>query len=47
MEEINNKKLSERDILTKFTTPIIENAGWDKTTQARIDPVSFTIWEEL
>jgi len=28
----DKKKLSERDICTKFITPAIEAAGWDKTT---------------
>lgn len=29
----DKKKLSERDICTKFITPALENAGWDKMTQ--------------
>ena len=32
---MNNKKLSERDICTKFITPALEQAGWDITTQIR------------
>ncbi len=32
---MNKKKLSERDICTKFITPAIEQAGWDITTQIR------------
>ena len=27
---INKKALSERDICTKFITPAIDKAGWDK-----------------
>lgn len=38
---INKKSLSERDICTKFITPAIENAGWDKNTQL-LEEVSFT-----
>lgn len=34
-EAINKKKLSERDICTKFITPAIEQAGWDRLTQFR------------
>ncbi len=30
---ISKKKLSEQDIRTKFITPAIEKAGWDKITQ--------------
>ena len=30
---INKKTLSERDICTKFITPAIESAGWDRLTQ--------------
>lgn len=33
--------MSERDICTKFITPAIENAGWDRMTQYR-EEVSFT-----
>lgn len=29
----DKKKLSERDICTKFITPALESAGWDKMTQ--------------
>jgi len=32
---INKKKLSERDICTKYITPALELAGWDKQTQMR------------
>ena len=32
--------LSEQDICTKFITPAIEKAGWDKMTQLR-EQVSF------
>jgi type I restriction enzyme, R subunit len=38
---MNKKSLSERDICTKFITPAIEKAGWDKTTQL-LEEVSFT-----
>ncbi len=38
---IDKKSLSERDICTKFITPAIENAGWDKLTQF-LEEVSFT-----
>ena len=38
---INKKNLSERDICTKFITPAIEKAGWDKQTQM-LEEVSFT-----
>ncbi len=38
---INKKRLSERDICTKFITPAIEKAGWDKQTQF-LEEVSFT-----
>ncbi|KAA6314108.1 hypothetical protein EZS27_035224 [termite gut metagenome] len=38
---MNKKKLSERDICTKFITPAIERAGWDKYTQL-LEEVSFT-----
>jgi type I restriction enzyme R subunit len=37
----NKKTLSERDICTRFITPAIENAGWDKWTQM-LEEVSFT-----
>lgn len=37
----NKKKLSERDICTKFITPAIVRAGWDLHTQIR-EEVSFT-----
>lgn len=38
---MDKKSLSERDICTKFITPAIERAGWDKTTQF-LEEVSFT-----
>jgi len=37
----NKKQLSERDICTKFITPAIEKAGWDKHKQYK-EEVSFT-----
>lgn len=38
---MDKKKLSERDICSKFITPAITNAGWDLHTQIR-EEVSFT-----
>ena len=38
---MDKKSLSERDICTKFITPAIEKAGWDKQTQL-LEEVSFT-----
>lgn len=38
---IDKKTLSERDICTKFITPAIERAGWDKLTQL-FEEVTFT-----
>ncbi|MCP4707016.1 MAG: DEAD/DEAH box helicase family protein, partial [Planctomycetes bacterium] len=38
---MDKKKLSERDICTKFITPALEEAGWDKQTQMR-EEVSLT-----
>ena len=38
---MNKKELSERDICTKFITPALEQAGWDKMEQIR-EEVSFT-----
>lgn len=38
---LNKKNLSERDICTKFITPAIEKAGWDKHSQL-LEEVSFT-----
>lgn len=32
---LNKKSLTEADIRTKFITPAIEAAGWDKVTQMR------------
>jgi len=38
---IDKKTLSERDICTKFNTPALEKAKWDKLTQI-LEEVSFT-----
>lgn len=38
---MNKKNLSERDICTKFITPAVEKAGWDKQAQL-LEEVSFT-----
>jgi len=38
---IDKKSLSERDICTKFITPAVEKAGWNKLTQI-LEEVSFT-----
>jgi type I restriction enzyme R subunit len=38
---MDKKTLSERDICTKFITPAIEKAGWDKLTQL-LEEVFFT-----
>jgi type I restriction enzyme R subunit len=38
---VDKKSLSEQDICTKFITPALENAGWDKMEQIRQE-VSFT-----
>lgn len=38
---MNKKSLSERDICTKFITPALEKAGWDKHLQI-LEEVSFT-----
>lgn len=38
---MDKKTLSERDICTKFITPALENANWDKQTQI-LEEVSFT-----
>ena len=38
---LDKKSLSERDICTKFITPAIEKAGWDRHTQF-LEEVSFT-----
>lgn len=38
---MNKKGLSERDICTKFITPALEKAGWDKQLQI-LEEVSFT-----
>jgi type I restriction enzyme R subunit len=37
----DKKKLSERDICTKFITPALQQAGWDLQKQVR-EEVSFT-----
>ncbi len=38
---MDKKKLSERDVCTKYITPAIEHAGWDKLTRFR-EEVTFT-----
>lgn len=38
---MNKKDYSERDICTKFITPAVEKAGWDRHTQL-LEEVSFT-----
>lgn len=38
---MSKKNLSERDICTKFITPAIEKAGWDRLTQL-LEEVTFT-----
>lgn len=38
---MHKKTLSERDICTKFITPALEHAGWDKISQV-LEEVSFT-----
>jgi type I restriction enzyme R subunit len=38
---MDKKSLSERDICTKYITPAIEKAGWDKVKQL-LEEVSFT-----
>ena len=38
---MNKRDLSERDICTKFITPALENAGWDRMKQFR-EEVNFT-----
>jgi len=38
---MSKKLFSERDICTKFITPALENAGWDKMKQFR-EEVNFT-----
>lgn len=40
-KKMNKKHLSERDICTKFITPALEKAGWDKQLQI-LEEVSFT-----
>jgi len=34
---MNKKSLSERDICTKFITPALEKAGWDKMEQINLN----------
>lgn len=41
MTKIDKKSLSEQDICTKYITPALEKAGWDKMTQFRQE-VTFT-----
>lgn len=41
MEELNKKRLSERDICTKFITPALVRAGWDVLLQVR-EELTFT-----
>lgn len=38
---LDKKLLSERDICTKYITPAIEQAGWNRLTQFLVE-VSFT-----
>ena len=38
---MDKKRLSERDVCTKFITPALQRAGWDAMTQIR-EEVSFT-----
>jgi type I restriction enzyme, R subunit len=38
---MDKKKLSERDIITKYIIPSVENAGWDREKQIR-EEVNFT-----
>jgi type I restriction enzyme R subunit len=38
---MDKKSLSERDVCTKFITPSLEKAGWDKIEQIR-EEVTFT-----
>mgnify|MGYP000968293039 CR=1 FL=1 len=38
---LEKKSLSERDICTKFITPAVESAGWDKHVQL-LEEVFFT-----
>jgi len=41
LSKIDKKSLSETDIRTKFITPAIEQAGWDRFAQVR-EEVPFT-----
>ena len=38
---MDKRRLSERDICTKFITPALRTAGWDEMVQIR-EEVSFT-----
>ena len=38
---MDKKKLTERDICTKYINPALQNAGWDMHSQVR-EEVSFT-----
>src|SRR5690625_1136825 len=38
---MDKKKLSERDVCTKYINPALQNAGWDMHSQVR-EEVSFT-----
>jgi len=38
----SKKYLSEQDICTRYITPALEQAGWDKMTQIRQE-VTFTV----
>ncbi len=40
-ERMDKKKLTERDICTKYINPALQNAGWDMHSQVR-EEVSFT-----
>jgi len=40
----NKKSLSERDICTKFITPALESAGWDRLAQV-LEEVSLLMAE--
>ena len=41
MSDIDKRSLTERDICTKFITPVLRNAGWDEVRQLR-EEVTFT-----
>ncbi len=40
---MDKKTLSERDVCTKYITPALEKAGWNKQKQI-LEEVSFTAW---